>query len=268
MSITLQKPLGSDVYNVGVFNENATEIEEVLNPLIENVNTILEELPNKYYFKILQSTDTINTTLSNGIYYLPTKTVGTLPTGAATVNNIIISIQGISANSSTQYLLTSDGQIFKRNTTGATMYSWTQMSAKVVDNLESTENSAALSANQGRILDKLKFNIIYLSTGESIDFDAIDKSGIYVCDGVSVSASELPSSLDFTTPEYNHFVFTHKGNITNHTVIEQNLTTDKNQQFVRTGVYDESIGYNWSEWLAVGSGGGSGSDITLSIVEE
>lgn len=268
MSINLRKPLGSDIYNVDIFNDNATDIEEALNPLIESVNTILEELPNKYYFKVLQSTDTINTTLDNGIYYLPVQTVGTLPTGIATINNIIISIQGTAANSSTQYLLTSDGQMFKRNTTGTTMYDWTQMSAKVIDNLESTESSAALSANQGRILDESKFNIIYLNTGESIDFDAVDKSGIYICDGVSVSASDLPSSVDFTTPEYNHFVFTHKGNITNHTVIEQNLTTDKNQQFVRTGVYDESIGYNWSEWLAVGSGGGSGSDITLSIVEE
>ena len=43
-TVVLQKPLGTDVYNIEVFNSNSTEIEKYLNQALTNIQSINEQL--------------------------------------------------------------------------------------------------------------------------------------------------------------------------------------------------------------------------------
>lgn len=76
MSITLQKPLGNDIYDISVFNENATLIENFLNNLDIDSNNL------KFYNNKNVQTDLTN--ITDGLYLCSKNSItGTLPNNSS-----------------------------------------------------------------------------------------------------------------------------------------------------------------------------------------
>lgn len=76
MSITLQKPLGSDIYDISIFNENATLIENFLNNLDIDSNNL------KFYNNKNVQTDLTN--ITDGLYLCSKNSItGTLPNNSS-----------------------------------------------------------------------------------------------------------------------------------------------------------------------------------------
>lgn len=76
MSITLQKPLGNDIYDISIFNENATLIENFLNNLDIDSNNL------KFYNNKNVQTDLTN--ITDGLYLCSKNNItGTLPNNSS-----------------------------------------------------------------------------------------------------------------------------------------------------------------------------------------
>ena len=106
MAINLQKPLGTDVYSIGVFNTNSETIETAINNLQTNVENLNDEILKKLpYTQITSTSFNIDTMLNDGIYYLYVRPTGTLPNSITDTLMILLSIKNSSGSQSTQILL-------------------------------------------------------------------------------------------------------------------------------------------------------------------
>lgn len=277
MAINLQQPLGTDIYNISVFNSNAQVIQDAVNTAQEAIDLINSILPNKFPFSYITTTETDidSVDLTDGIYYLSIQPSGTLPENIPSTNNILI-ISNIN-NSLSEYLLTSDGKLYQRTVTTSTVDSWKQITVQIVDNLTTQDENQALSAKQGYILNNNKITLFYHNISNpdtnSINFDNAD-SGIHICDGTSISGT-IPDfiSIDTSNPTNNNFIFESYGKIGETAVLQRISNTRISQQGTRVGYVDStSSNWVWKEWLTInigetGGGGGGDSDIKLEIVE-
>ena len=271
--ITLQQPLGIDVYSITVFNNNFQQIQTSVNTLltdIENINTVL---PNKFPFQYVTTTDFNVDSIDNtdGIYYLTILPSGTLPTGIPETNNILI-ISKNSNNVLSEYLLISDGSIYQREISNSAINEWKTITAQVIDNLDSQNANASLSANQGYILNQNKINIYYLNTdnpdNNMLNFDNAEP-GIYICDGTATSGS-IPnfSNISSTTAENNHYIFESYGKISETAVLQRVTDVTNTSQGMRVNYLNNSS-WTWTTWQSFGSSsGGSGNPgINLTLVQ-
>lgn len=190
MAIKLNKPLGSDIYNIGVHNENSTIIEEALNPLILDVETIKDELPKKFEYRQADTLNIDSGVSENAIYFVTGALTGNLPTSdIPSGGNIIISYNESGVQVKT--LITSDGRLFQKNSTNNI---WKALTSSVIDNLTTDDSFESLSAKQGKILNDKKLNILYLGSEDSLNFDNVEP-GIYICTNPTLSGT-YPRGLD------------------------------------------------------------------------
>lgn len=274
MAISLQKPLGTDIYNVSVFNANSDAIETAVNSLLSDVANINEILPKKYNFiQVLDSSVNIDRVdLENGIYYLSVSPTGTIPENIPSTNNILI--VNSENNKSSQYWFSSDGKIFYREVNASSLNStWTTLIAQVVDNLTTEDSDKSLSAKQGYVLNNTKLSIYVHNESNpdtnSLNFDGAD-FGIHICDKTAVSGT-IPDqlSIDSSDASNNHFILQSFG-IIGETVTMQ-IASDRTTaaQCLRLGYVGADSNWSWTSWNIIGSGGGGGgsSDIQLELVE-
>lgn len=276
MAITLQQPLGSDIYSIAVFNSNAQLIEENINNMLSSIENIENILPTKYNIINLTSSDTIDIILNNNVYYILDTVNGTYPNNTTKENSIVFVI-GDEISINIQTLVTNNGKIYQRSITNTTVINdWQSLTNTVVDDLITQDVNQALSANQGYILNNSKLDIKYVnstSTPNSIDIDSIS-SGIYVCDGIEITGT-LPDFMPISTGESainNKIVIESEGKI-GETTTKQIITNGSLLgQAIRTGSI-VSDAWTWSDWKPIavgdgsGSGGGGNNNIQLEIVE-
>lgn len=276
MAITLQQPLGSDIYSIAIFNSNAQIIQEAINTLQTSVENINEILPNKFQYFIVTDTS-INidsTTLENGIYYMSNTPSGTLPDNLPSTNNILIN-SNLNDNLS-QYLLSSNGKLYQRTVTSNSIGTWGLMTVQIVDSLDIQDSQLALSANQGYVLNKNKISIYYYNNNEtdSLDVDNVE-SGIYVCDNIQITGT-LPGYIiiDNDNPTNNHVIFETYGNIDESIVVQYLIDKITQTQSTRLGYIDTTTAtpnFIWTDWsrINIGESGGGGGDnnIRLELVE-
>lgn len=258
MAINLEKPLGTDVYNVGVFNNNSTILEEALNPLITNVETIKRQLPNKLdYEQVIGNLD-LSSVEGDKIYFVTGELttdipVDNLPSGG----NIVIcySYNNILAKT----LISSDGRLFQKNSTEGV---WKALTSTVIDNLITDDSYDSLSAKQGKILNDIKLNITFLTSDSELNLDNAD-SGIYV-GGSDVKAENIHT--EYTLPiseDIKDFIFISLG-IKNEVCIQfiYESTVDNQKGYKRygyTSVDDNgNKSYNYSDWKDTDADSSSG----------
>lgn len=247
----LNKPLGTDVYNVGVFNANYSAIQNAINGteqsegLIPVVNSLIIDIVKKYpYFT--NQTD-INSVLENGVYY-------NIVSGSEPLeNNILFSINV--ANNNLQTLI-SEGKISQRLvTTSSTNPSWTVLTTKVINNLDTGGTDNALSAEQGKILNKTKLDH-FKEEDTILDLDSLSE-GIYCCSaGTKATSTSIP--INDTNAVVLQF-----GDGINVSSIQLFYGVDNSATYIRYRAVSE----NWSGWLAVG-GGTVGVPILLETVAD
>ena len=264
MAINLQKPLGTDVYSIGVFNTNSETIETAINNLQTNVENLNDEILKKLpYTQITSTSFNIDTMLNDGIYYLYVRPTGTLPNSITDTLMILLSIKNSSGSQSTQILLNSKGTNY-RTVTSSSVNAWLTLEVvEVIDNLQSTSSTSALSANQGRLLDINKLNILYYnvnSENNTINLNNV-VPGIHVCNGTSVSGT-IPtfSSINSTTATNNKFILESYGIIGETSVIQRLSDVTSTTQGSRFG-YLVSSNWVWTDWLV------SGDSIHLEFVD-
>lgn len=275
MAISLQKPLGTDIYNISVFNANSDTIETAVNALLSDIVNINETLPKKYDFvQVLDSSVNIDKTdLKNGIYYISVFPEGTIPDNIPSTNNILI--VNSENNKSSQYWFSSDGKIFYREVNESNLNStWTTLIAQVADNLTTEDSYKSLSAKQGYILNntKLSINIHNESNPDtnSLNFDNAD-FGIHICDKTTVSGT-IPNqlSIDSSDASNNHFILQSFGIIGETTTMQIASDRTTATQCLRLGYLDNTGNWSWTSWNIIGSsggGGGGGTNIQLEVVD-
>lgn len=275
MAITLQQPLGSDIYSIAVFNSNAQIIQNAINTLQTSVENINEILPNKFQYILVtdNSINIDNIDLEDGIYYLSNTPAGTLPNNLPSTNNILINSN--LNNNLNQYLLTSDGKLYQRTVTNNSIGTWGLMTVQIVDNLDTQDSQLALSANQGYVLNTNKLSIYYYNDEtNSLDVDNAE-FGIYICDNIQITGT-LPEYIiiDNDNPTNNHIIFETYGNVDSSTVVQYLIDSVTQSQSTRLGYIDATTSnFIWTEWSRINigksSGGSAGitSNIQLEIVD-
>lgn len=232
MAINLQKPLGTDVYNVEVFNNNANIIENNLNDIIPKVESLLLEIQKKYpYFT--EEISNIDIPLDDGIYY----------NIKGYQNSILISI-GKSVNSTVQTLITNNFSIKQRVVPFTGNGDWTNLTASVVDNLTTVSSSQALSARQGNILENKKLDRI--EETNILNIDTISSSGVHICKNGISSSKMLPT-------ESKAVIIAQYGDGKTAPTVQTCYDT------TRTALYIRYYNTSWSEWNIIGSGEGGGT---------
>lgn len=279
MNIKLNKPKGTDIYSIDIFNNNSTIIEDAFNAIessfvnsVENVensiNAINAELSKKYNNYTMSN---IDDSLQTGIYtYNSSSTVtGTLPTGVTAISNAFL-ISELDDDGNLQFLFLPTG-IYYRNYTPTTT-SWSSVSSSspspsinIIDNLNSDSVESALSANQGRILNEIKPSIYnYLGTSQTFNIDDCD-NGIYLFDVNNISGgSPLPDS----TPLNGKFILESYG-YGNSIKVQRLNIIDTDKTYCRYGQYLTALNtFSFHSWKLLGGGeNGGGEESTGSIYE-
>ena len=246
--IRLNKPLGTDIYDISVFNNNFQKTEDALN-----------DLNNSKYSVRINTDSTANLKIPfEGIILNPEgfSTGITSETGECSfvisTGNFQLLPQSMDYY---QILFTKEGKMYQRNyhPYGETATDWIEVNKKteVIDNLTSTDTNKALSANQGKVLDEKiadglssKLNIKYAS---SINL-APKSAGIYVCDGTTVTAGDVPEGMEIslTDPTNNHFIMEVYGNLSASSVLLYLTDINTGKRAIRRRL--PGTGASWSDW--------------------
>lgn len=247
--IRLNKPLGTDIYDISVFNSNFSKIEDSLNNLhdskysvrINTDSTADLKIPfegiilNPYGFStnITSETGECSFVISTGNYQL-------LP----------------QSYDYYQILFTKEGKMYQRNyhPYGETVTDWIEVNekTKVIDNLTSTDTDKALSANQGKVLDEKisdglnsKLNIRYASSSVTL---VPKTAGIYICDGTTITSGDVPEGMEIslTDPTNNHFIMEVYGNLNRNSVLLYLTDINTGKRAIRRRL--PGTGVSWSDW--------------------
>lgn len=263
MAISLEKPLGTDIYNVGVFNSNSTIIEDALNPLITDIETVKNQLLNKLdYEQVIGDLD-LSTISGNKIYFVTGDVttdvpVDNLPSGG----NIVICYNY--DDNIVKTLISGDGRLFQKNSTEDI---WKALTSTVIDNLTTDDSYSSLSAKQGKILNDTKLSITILAPEDLLDLDDAS-NGIYI-GGSNIIKENITSETALPVEEPKDFVFVSLG-LENESCIQyfSVSTTDDQKTYRRYGYTtlndDGSKSYSFSLWrdTDASGGGSSGDDLT------
>lgn len=257
MPISLQKPLGSDVYSISVFNENSQIIEDALNDTETSLDYLNNALSDKFSYKLLSSTDNIDGFLDNRInYIIDNIPSGTLPSGVSS-NSIVLSIG--KSSSSVQLLIAANNKMYQRNIVGTTIGEWNVLNSNVVDNLTSTDSTSSLSANQGRLLNLSKLSV-YKPTQLNLDTAAI---GIYLCNGTTTLGTIPDStSISLTTSANNRYVLEVLGEFNVTPVLQVLSDSNTGIQVYRTSKFSNNK-WTYTGWQSYSSDGGSNIQLKL-----
>lgn len=250
--IVLQQPLGTDEYNVGVFNSNFQVIQDYLNLFNNQLTSNLEV---KYPTEI-----NINT-ISNGIYICDftdeSKATGTYPTDILGKQNFIVISYGL-------YQETSQVQFFA-DMTQSTNKTYVRYAKDNSEWSQWTElgNGSGTSGDNDYVLQ-------YPNT---LNLNNINHTSIYVC---SQFQGNIPWDNSYVSPESGIYATTNSSCFIFHYGDESNLPIYQRFIMVSTDASGKCVEYtrfknaskeqnNWTAWKEVFSGGSS--DIEVSVVE-
>lgn len=246
--IRLNKPLGTDIYDISVFNSNFSKIENGLNHLNSS----------KYSVRInTDSTADLNISFE-GIILNPEgfSTGITSETGEC---SFVISTGNFQllpqSKDYYQIMFTKEGKMYQRHyhPYGNIATDWIEVNEKteVIDNLTSTDTDKALSANQGKVLDEKildglnsKLKIRYVTTTITL---LPKTSGIYVCDGATVTSGDVPEGMEIslTDPTNNHFIIEVYGNLSKNSVLIYLTDINTGKRAIRRRLLGAT---SWSDW--------------------
>lgn len=229
MAITLQKPLGTDIYDVDVFNYNATIIEQFLNQLIIDNNISIKV----YYYPETSTTFNIDTCKS-GIHIcdnmLYDNISGTFPDSSKT-HFVVMSLGEENDYSTVQLLFdlsnsTKYKTYYRARLSGLTDWStWTGL------------GSGSGGSSEG-------VQIIYT---DEIDVDTVD-TGIYVCQNATVTGVMPEDMVDKTSFQISSY-----GDGENYPKFQTIINFIDGKQYVRYKRKIESGEYAWTKWEEIGN---------------
>lgn len=245
MAIVLQKPLGTDVYDIDVFNSNSTIIEKYLNQLTTNDEKGLKV----YYYPETSEVFNIDTITESGIHVcddlLLENLLGTYPDDLAKWYFGVLSF-GKDGTSSAQLFfdLHEEGKMYWRSKNkDATAWSaWT-----------------GVGSDTGEIVSS-NYNIFYYE--DPVDVKTL-KSGVYLCKAVDIlSAGDDDSVLSYylqasASLNLHAEIIVHGNSDENNFCVQKiNLETEvprvdhtrRMLSFMRYKNPDESGNYVWSSW--------------------
>lgn len=259
-NIELLKPLGSDIYDVGVFNQNATIIEQYLNQAIEFIS---EGSGIKCTYYPESSTEINIDNLSAGIHICDNLELadiqGTFPTEESKVHFEVLSFGKEDTSNFQLFVDLVSGTLYSRTQKpGDAFTTWAEIG-------EGGDNPDPTPGGGGSV----GLRVRYPST---INLDTVT-SGIYICRGVEITGGSLPDKMTGAT-EFQLMSFGTPTSTGTQTIID--MTDGKNAAYSRVRYIDKTSGaLTTSAWIAgmggtsgTAGGGGSGSDIQISLIEE
>lgn len=187
------------VYSISDFNNYFDQLQKIIS---EHDDTLADLISGAAgYLPFYEDpVDTIDKTLSVGIYYLTSSVGGTFPEGSSKNGSFLI------ATSTLQFLFDSTG-IYCRVSEG----SWVKTSgAAVIDSLNSSSTIDSLSAKQGKVLNEKKLDQFTYGPGDNVDIDNLAQ-GIHVFENAQVTGT-FPS-FSYITSESNKFTIESIGSI-------------------------------------------------------
>ena len=245
MAVVLQKPLGTDIYDIDVFNSNFTIIEKYLNQLVSDTSSGLKV----YYYP--ETSETFNVdTATTGIHICNNLDVanllGTYPGDNTKWYFEVLSFISETSVSVQLYIDMTEGHnklYIRSKLPNAEWTSWT-----------GTGSSSGGGGGGGTTSG---ITVMYVS---SLDLDTVD-TGIFMCDGAALTGT-LPDKLDSIAQI--QLICYGSGNDAIKTQVLTDVANGNDKTFTRVQYRTESGQFAWSTWVAVGSG--IGSDISISIV--
>lgn len=247
MAVVLQKPLGTDIYDIDVFNSNFTIIEKYLNQLVSDTSSGLKV----YYYP--ETSETFN--------------VDTATTGIHICNNLdVANLLGTYPGDNTKWYFEVLSFISETSVSVQLYIDMTEGHNKLyirskLPNAEWTgwtgTGSSSGGGGGGGGGTTSGITVMYVS---SLDLDTVD-TGIFMCDGAALTGT-LPDKLDSTAQI--QLICYGSGNDAIKTQVLTDVANGSDRMFTRVQYRTESGQFAWSTWVAVGSG--SGSDISISIV--
>lgn len=185
MNIKLIKPEGTDIYNISVFNDNSTTIEDAFKSLDDTFEDINLQIEDKYNYYDL-GTLSLNNNLATGIYGISSTPPGKLPDGITNISAGFLLAEKINDDGGFHVMFIDEG-IFYR---WYPELNWKVIKPiNVIDTLNSQSETDALSAKQGYILNNTKLSI-YNMLNTDININNCDE-GIYIGNQV-VNPSDSP----------------------------------------------------------------------------
>lgn len=246
MAVVLQKPLGTDIYDIDVFNSNFTIIEKYLNQLVFDTSSGLKV----YYYP--ETSETFNVdTATTGIHICNNLDVanllGTYPGDNTKWYFEVLSFISETSVSAQLYIDMTEGHnklYIRSKLPNAEWTGWT-----------GTGSSSGGGGGGGGTTSGI--TVMYVS---SLNLDTVD-TGIFMCDGAALIGT-LPDKLDSTAQI--QLICYGSGSDAIKTQVLTDVANGSDKMFTRVQYRTESGQFAWSTWVAVGSG--SGSDISISIV--
>lgn len=230
--ISLQKPLGTDVYNIEVFNANSTIIENYLNSISSTIfSGLTVDYPTVINIDNLTSSINICDNLVSG------DMSGTFPDNILGKDNFIIVTYGKNESSLSQLYIdltySSNTLYFRSKIKNDTDWSsWSEIG----------QDSGGGSSSQG-------LNISYVS---SINLDST-LSGIFICNNATV-IGEIPVAM----ANSKYFILESYGdsNLNYKLQVLTDLDKGKNNQYIRSYYESTDNNYVWSSWTKINESGG------------
>lgn len=259
-NIELLKPLGSDIYDIGVFNQNATIIEKYLNQAVEFIS---EGSGIKCTYYPESSTEINIDNLPAGIHICDNLELadiqGTFPTEESKVNFEVLSFGKEDTSIFQMFVDLVSGTLYARTQKpGSAFTAWAEIG-------EGGDNPDPTPGGGGSV----GLRVRYPST---IDLNNV-ASGIYICRGTEITGGSLPDKMAGAT-EFQLMAFGTPTSTGTQTIID--MTDGKNAAYSRVRYIDKNSGtLTTSAWIAgmggtsgTAGGGGSGSNIEITVVEE
>lgn len=255
MAVTLQKPLGSDIYNIDVFNANSAIIEEYLNRLTNESDISFKV----YYYPETSEVFNIDTAIT-GIHICsnldPGNLQGTYPSEDSKWYFEVLSFIKADALCCQVYVDMSEG------------HNKLYVRSKLSNSTWTTWTAVGSGGGGGTTTDGLQ--VIYAST---IDLDN-PKSGIYFCNSnTTIESSEIHEEgykhpKDITnSKQFQYIAYGDESTTVIKTQLFTNLDEGSNESYSRIKYKNSKGNFVWSNWKKLDSGGSSTSDIKISLVE-
>lgn len=247
--IVLDKPLGTDIYNVGVFNANSTVIENNLNKLLRDVAEIQEILPGKLDYRKVSNLD-LDTITGDAIYFVNGNLSGDLPaTNLATSGHVVICYQD--GSKKIIILFTSDGRLYFKNTLNG---KWISSTPSLTDDLDTGDPDSAMSAAAGKWLKDHKLSLFRPTEEDALDINNLE-CGAYVVHSLNNLEGDLPVVMDYTEKDFTILSLGERDKVCAQVI----WSSQYGIAYTRTGhVNEETNEFEYTDWRSLMGGGSSG----------